>query len=295
VASRSPARTEERARAVGAPRAYGDYAALLADRDVDAVYLGLPNGEHARWAIAAAEAGKHVLCDKSLALSIEDARRMRAAFAARGLRLVEAFMVRHHPQWELARRLVAEIGPVRGVRARLAGHLADRDDHRFSRELGGGALFDVTCYPVNAARFFAGAEPVRVQATARWRSPGVDEETHALLELPGGAVAEVSGSLAAPPEQGLVVVGERGRVVLERPFIPGWEPVEVIVERAGRREVHAVGGANHFLHLVEHVANLVRDPRAPMEPAEDGVANVATLDAIRRAAETGAAAAVATA
>jgi predicted dehydrogenase len=287
VGSRSIERARERAAAVGAARAHGRYEALLADPEVDAVYLGLPNGEHARWAIAAAEAGKHVLCDKSLALSLDDARRTGEAFRARGLRLVEGFMVRHHPQWELARRLVAEIGPVRTVRAWLAGTTADPGNYRWSRELGGGALFDVTCYAVNAARLVAGEEPVRAQATARWRSPGVDEATHALLEFPGGAVAEVSGSLASPFEQAVVITGQRGRVVLDRPFVPGWDPVEVVVEVDGRRTAHAVGGANHFLHMIEHVGNLVADPSAPSWPAEDGVANVAALCAIAGSAARG--------
>jgi len=284
VGSRSLERARERAHAVGAARAHGDYASLLADADVDAIYIGLPNGEHARWAIAAAEAKKHVLCDKSLALSLDDALAMREAFRARGLRLVEGFMVRHHPQWELARRLAGEIGRVRVVRAWLSGTLADPGNHRFSRELGGGALFDVTCYAVNAARLLIGEEPVRALATARWLGHGVDEATHALLEFPGGAVAEVSGSLASPFEQAVVVTGERGRLVLDRPFVPAWDPVEVVVEVDGRRQSHAVGGANHFLHMIEHVGRLVQDPSAPAWPAEDGVANVAALCAIADAA-----------
>lgn len=289
VASRTQKRADEKAAEVGAPRAHGCYEALLADSDVDAVYLGLPNGEHARWAIAAANAGKHVLCDKSLTLDAATAREVAAAFRARERVLVEGFMVRHHPQWTLARALVTSgtIGAVRHVRAWLRATLADASDHRWSKTLGGGALFDVTCYAVNAARFFVGEEPVRVQATARWNDTGpdaVDESTDALLDFPGGAVASVHGSLRAPFEQGVVVSGEHGRIVLPRPFVPHWDPTEVVVDLASGREVHPVGGANHFLHMIEHVSRCMRDREAPLYPAENGVANVEACAAILDAA-----------
>jgi predicted dehydrogenase len=289
VASRSKERAAERAAAVGAPRAYGTYEALLDDPDVDVVYLGLPNGEHARWAIAAANAGKHVLCDKSLTLSIEDALAMREAARSRGVVLVEGFMVRHHPQWTLLRSLLDEgaIGAVRHVRASFRASLPSRDDHRWSKELGGGALFDVTCYAVNAARFVTGEEPARVMGTATWAASGVDVSTDALLELPSGAVASVHGSLAAPFEQSLVVAGDRGRIVLDRPFVPHWDPVDVVVERDGARDVRRVSGANHFLHMVEHVAACAREPAGRTSPAEDGVANVAACVAILEACSRG--------
>lgn len=289
VASRVQRRADEKAAQVGAPRAYGCYEAILADSDVDAIYLGLPNGEHARWAIAAANAGKHVLCDKSLALDAADAREVTRAFRQRGRRLVEGFMVRHHPQWTLAHALVTsgKIGRVRHVRAWLRATLDDESDHRWSNELGGGALFDVTCYAVNAARFFIGEEPSRARATARWASPGpdaADESTDALLDFPGGAVASVHGSLRAPFEQGVVISGEHGRIVMDRPFVPHWGPTELAVEVASGREVHGLGGANHFLHMFEHVAGCMLDRDAPLFPAEDGVANVEACAAILEAA-----------
>lgn len=289
VASRSDERARRKATELGAPRAYGAYEALLADEEVDVVYLGLPNGEHARWAVAAARAKKHVLCDKSLTLTIDDALAMRAAAREARTRLVEGFMVRHHPQWTRAREIVASgaIGAVRHVDACFRATLARHDDHRWSRTLGGGALFDVGCYAVNATRLFAGEEPSRAMGVARWASPGVDAATDALLEFPSGVVASVHGSLASPFEQRVVVAGERGRLVMDRPFVPGWDAVEVVVERDGAREVHAVSGANHFLHMIEHVAAASRDPARALAPAEDGVANVAACAAIRAACEEG--------
>jgi len=125
IASRSAERARTKAEELGADRAYGEYQALLDDPAVEVVYIGLPNGVHARWAIAAVEAGKHVLCDKSLTLSVDDARAVRVAAAARGRRVIEGFMVRHHPQWDLVRRVLSDgtIGAVRTVRAWFGGML----------------------------------------------------------------------------------------------------------------------------------------------------------------------------
>ena len=287
VASRTQERADRKAGEVHAPRAYGAYEAVLADSDIDAIYIGTPNGEHAHWAIEAAMAGKHVLCEKSLALTGTDALAMRAAFAERDLVLVEAVMVRHHPQWTLIRQLIdaGTIGKVRHVRASLRAKLDKPDDHRWSKTLGGGALFDVTCYAVNVARLVIGEEPSRTIARATWASEGVDESTDAILEFPGGAVASVDGSLVAPFEQGVVISGDKGRIVLDRPFIPNWDPTEVVVEiDGGPRQVHRIGGANHFLHMIEHVGNCMLDRHAPLFPAEDGVATVLACEKILAAA-----------
>jgi predicted dehydrogenase len=285
VASRTQERADRKASEVHAPRAYGAYEAVLADSDIDALYIGVPNGEHARWAIAAAMAGKHVLCDKSLTLAAADARAVRAAFVEKNLVLVEGFMIRHHPQWTVVRELLdaGTVGTVRHVRAWLRARLDKPNDHRWSPELGGGALFDVTCYAVNAARLVIGEEPVRTLARATWAHGGsdVDASTDALLEFPGGAVASVHGSLEAPFEQGVVISGEKGRIVLDRPFIPHWDPTEIVIEVDGQpRQVRGIGGANHFLHMIEHVGRCMLDRKAPLFPAEDGVANVEACAAI---------------
>lgn len=267
-------REKSKAEALGVPRPYGAYEALLADPEVDAIYIGLPNGLHRRWAIAAAEAGKHVLCDKSLALTADDASAVGEAFRRRGLVLVEGFMVRHHPQWTRAREIVESgaIGAPRHVRAVFRATLGKDDDHRWSPSLGGGALFDVTCYAVNAARYFLREEPTAARGIARWRRPGADASTDAILDFASGAVASVHGSLCAPFEQEVVVSGDRGRLVLARPFVPHWDPTEILVEGESATERFAIPGANHFLHMVEHVAAAVRG--GDRGPAEDGVANV---------------------
>jgi predicted dehydrogenase len=289
VASRDRGVAEGKRTQLGALRAYAPYEALLEDREVDAVYIGLPNGMHEEWALRAAAAGKHVLCEKSLTLSADAATRMGDAFAERGLRLVEAFMYRHHPQWRAVKELLPEIGEIRFVRSSLLGHLRAPDDHRWSASLGGGALFDVTCYPVNAARFVLNAEPIAIQAVASMhREGGVDETTQASLVFPDGVIASVSGALDAGRDQSFVVVGTAGTLEVTRPFVPGWSATSIVLRDRDARERHVeVGGANHFLHQVEHFVSLVLDPARKARPSENGVANVGVCEAIARSFATG--------
>ena len=286
VASRDAQAAANKARLAGALRAYGSYAALLEDPEIDAVYIGLPNGLHEEWVIKAAQAGKHVLCEKSLGLSHSSAKAMAHAAKARKVRLVEAFMYRHHPQWEVVRRLLegGAIGEVRALRAGLTGR-APAADHRFS-PLGGGALYDVTCYGVDVARYLFGAEPLGCVGRTAWvnprTTPPVDTSSAAALDFPGGRIATVSGSLLCTTEQYLVVTGTLGRLEVERPFIPEWNPTRIWVDRDGHRTEHMVGGANQFLHQVEHFANLVLDPERDAYPAEDGVGNARVLELVGR-------------
>jgi predicted dehydrogenase len=288
VASRDPNAAANKARLVGALRAYGSYAALLEDPEVEAVYVGLPNGLHEEWVVKAAQAGKHVLCEKSLGLSHASAKAMAHAAKAKQVRLVEAFMYRHHPQWEVVRRLLADgaIGEVRALRAGLTGR-APAADHRFS-PLGGGALYDVTCYGIDVARYLFGAEPLGCVGRAAWvnprTTPPVDTSSVAALDFPGGRTATVSGSLLCTAEQYLVVTGTLGRLEVERPFIPEWNPTRIWVDRDGQRTEHVVGGANQFLHQVEHFASLVLDPERDAYPAEDGVGNARVLELVGRTA-----------
>ena len=286
IGSRTPERAAAKAAELGASRAYGRYEDMLADPEIDAVYIGVPTGEHARWALAAAAAGKHVLCEKSLTLDLSHALDVRDECAARNLVLVEGFMYRHHPQWTRVRALLDEdtIGRVRHVRAWFRATLDDGANHRWSPSLGGGALFDLTCYAVNVARFAIGEEPSRALGTARWAESGVDEATDALLEFPSGAVASVHGSLRAPFEQGVVISGERGRIVVERPFVPRWDATEIAIHvRRGAPDIEIIAGANHSLHMIEHVSRCIRDRSRSLFPAEDGVANVAACELVHRA------------
>jgi predicted dehydrogenase len=274
---------------LAAPRPHGSYESLLRDAEVDAIYVGLPNGLHAEWCLAAADAGKHVLCEKSLTLDAATAKRMRDAFTARRLRLVEGFMYRHHPQWGAVQALLRDgaIGAPKLVRATFCGTLLREDDHRWSKTLGGGALFDLTCYGVNVARWIFGREPRRVSALGAMIAEGVDASSAAVLDFGDGGLATVSGSLASTPEQSLVISGTDGHIEVVRPFAPEWNATTIeVVRAAGHRRIE-IGGANQFLHQVEHFASLVLDPARPLDPAEDGVLNVAACEAIARSLREG--------
>lgn len=287
VSSRSREKAEQLAGELGAARSHGSYEALLDDPEVEAVYIGLPNGLHEEWTVRAAQAGKHVLCEKSLALDSEAAARMRDAASSAGVRLMEAYMYRHHPQWNVARALIAEgrIGDVRMIRAGLLGDLRGRpEDHRWSTEIGGGALFDVTCYAVNAARYLYGTEPVAVQATGvPWEDGGVDATTAALLDFGGGRLALAAGSLITAGEQYCEITGEKGLLRLARPFIPALEPPPVRLHTADGEQSIETPGANHYAKMVEHFSRCVRDTGTALSPGEDGTAQMLSLDAVRRA------------
>jgi len=189
IASRTPARAEDAARRLGIPRAHGSYEALLADPEVEAVYIPLPNSLHREWTIRCAEAGKHVLCEKPLALTAREAEEMAAACRQHGVALMEAFMYRFHPRTERVGRLAADgaLGDVRMVRAAFTFAVREPDlNIRFRRDLGGGALYDVGCYTINVSRMVLG-EPELAFAAGRVGDHGVDEQVERSCALPVGA------------------------------------------------------------------------------------------------------------
>jgi len=210
VASRDRARAEAFARHHDIPRFYG-YAELLADREVDAIYNPLPNSLHREWSIAAARAGKHVLCEKPLAGNLADAEAMFAAADAHRIVLVEAFPYMFQPQTLEIERLIASgaIGEVRTMFAAFGFTVAEPGNIRLDARLGGGALMDAGCYPVSFARQVFGARPSRVTATARWHS-GVDQTLATTLEYPGGGIAQISCSFTTAVHRRAIIAGTTG-------------------------------------------------------------------------------------
>ncbi len=291
VASRTAKRAAQLAEEVHAPRSHGSYEALLDDPEVEAVYIGLPNGLHPEWSIRSSEAGKHVLCEKSLSLGAESARRMAEAADRSNVRLMEAYMYRHHPQWETARSLIAEgaIGEPRFVRAALVGNLSrDGENHRWSKEIGGGALFDVTCYAINMARFLFNAEPVSVQTSGtEWEPGGVDKTTTVLLDFGEERTAVATGSLALFRDQFCAVLGTEGAIHLERPVHPGREPARILLRNGKGEKTIETPGANHYLQMVEHFSACVHDPGQSLYPGEEGVAQMKVLAAAEEAWRSG--------
>jgi predicted dehydrogenase len=236
IGSRSLAVASRVAEELGIPRAHGSYEALLADPDVDAVYVPLPNHLHATWAIAAARAGKHVLCEKPLAMTSADAERMVAATEDAGVVLMEAFMYRHHPSWVAARRLVAEgrIGRLMAVTSWFSYFNDDPANIRNMPDAGGGALYDIGCYSVNLSRMLFGAEPDRVSgAVHRDELSGTDAVTAGILEFAGG-LSVFGCSTRSEDDQRVDIYGTAGRISIEIPFnIPPDRPTRIMVIAGG--------------------------------------------------------------
>jgi predicted dehydrogenase len=294
IASRDQGRAADVAAELGIPRAHGSYEALLADPEVDAVYIPLPNHLHARWTIAAARAGKHVLCEKPLALTAADAERMAAACRAEGVYLMEAFMYRLHPSWVAVRELAASgrIGRLVAIDSWFSYYNDDPSNIRNNREVGGGALFDIGCYCVNLSRMLFDAEPLEVAAWLR-RDPatGVDVLTSATLGFESG-VATFTCSTRAEPDQRVHVYGTNGRISVGIPFnIPPDRLTEVWLTAGGdppvapATETLRFDIADPYTVEAERFAAAVLDGLTVPTPPEDAVANLRVIERIFAAGE----------
>jgi predicted dehydrogenase len=279
---------------LGIPRSYGSYEALLADDEVDAVYIPLPNHLHAQWTLAAIEAGKHVLCEKPLALSVADATDMAAAARSAGVHLMEAFMYRLHPSWLAVRRLIGEgrIGQLTAVQSWFSFYNDDPANIRNIADAGGGALWDIGCYAVNLSRMLFADEPVRIQSTIR-RDPasGVDVVASAILEFRDGT-ATFTCSTRAEDDQRVEIYGTTGRISVGIPFnIPPDRPTEVHIVSGGEPpvspnvEVMTFQPADPYTIEVEAFTDAVLDGSSTPVPPDDAIENVRTIAAIFAAAE----------
>jgi predicted dehydrogenase len=288
VASRS----EEKARATaakhGIPRAYGSYDALLADPEIEAVYIPLPNDQHAAWTLRALDAGKHVLCDKPAALIYADARRMADAARSANLQLMEGFMWRHHPQYARISEILAsgEVGTLihfRGVFTYSAP--PDLTNLRWQPAHGGGALLDVAVYPINAARAYVGEEPEAVYAAAVLEpSSGVDRHTSGLLEFADGRIAYFLGGFDQPFQSRYEIVGTNGSIIAERGFQIGEKGVNVIVRVGDEERTEFFPHVDQYGLEIAHISACIRDPAIPLSPGEDGTAQARLVEALRRSA-----------
>lgn len=296
LAGRDPKRNAEFARAFGIKDVFASYEALLDSPDVDAVYIPLPNGLHAEWAMKAADAGKPVLCEKPLAPDAAEARRVVENFAAKKLPLMEGFMYRFHPQNVHALKLVRDgaIGDVSEVRAHLSVDImADAAGNvRFDKALGGGSLLDMGCYAVSAARLFLG-EPVAAQASFEVDPrTGVDLSASAILEFPDSRTALISSSFKASGQGLYQVIGMEGVIDVPRAFIPGMgsrvaEGLVIVSDPDGRRSEKTFQPANHYRLMAEAFAEAVLSGRPVPYPPEDAVNNMRALDAIAASAASG--------
>ena len=295
IASRDVGKAQQAVATLGIPKAYGSYEELLADPEIEAIYNPLPNHLHVPWSVRAAEAGKHVLCEKPLALDATEARTLLGAQSRTGVKIGEAFMVRTHPQWLRARELVraGRIGELRAIMGFFSYFNRDPANIRNVRAWGGGGLFDIGCYPINTSRFIFGEEPRRVMALVE-RDPLMDTDrlTSGMLDFPSGqAVFTCSTQLV--PYQRMQIFGTTGRIDIEIPFnAPPDRPCRLFVDDGS--DLFGTGIHTETLPLCDQYtiqgdlfSQAVRGEGEVPVSLEDAVRNMAVIDALFRSAESG--------
>ncbi|HEV2281465.1 MAG TPA: Gfo/Idh/MocA family oxidoreductase [bacterium] len=289
IASRDAARAAEAAHRLGIARAYGSYAALLDDHEVQAVYVPLPNTLHHEWVLRCAAAGKHVLCEKPLTTSPENAQEMIAACARAGVRLMEAFMYRFHPRTERVVEMVARgvVGVPRLLRASFTFPVREPSRNiRFDPALGGGSLYDVGCYAVNVTRMLLG-DPEQAFARGYVGESGVDELVGAVLLFGSGRVALLDCGLTMPRREEYEVVGTEGRLTIPKAFLPGTGDAEIHLTRGAERTVLTVPGVNQYQLMVERFADAVLQEADVPYPPGDAVGTLRVITALLTSMRTG--------
>lgn len=289
VASRDADAAAAFAAELGIPRAYGSYEALLADEQIEAVYIPLPNSLHREWAIKAAAAGKHVLCEKPLALDEAECAEMIAAADQHGVLLMEAFMYRFHPQTARVLELIGQgtIGDVRLVRAAFTFRVTNPANIRLQPSLGGGALMDVGCYCVNLARTLFGAEPAAAQAFAAWGASAVDEQLLGQLLFEGPRYAQFDSALTLARREAYQVVGTAGVIEVPVAFLPGQGDTAIHIQTAAGVTAETIAGADEYQLMVEHFAACVRGLATLRYPPAEASANMRAIAALYRSARRG--------
>src|SRR4051794_12978410 len=289
IGSRDAGQARQVADELGIPAAHGSYEALLADPNVDIVYIPLPNHLHAEWTIAAARAGKHILCEKPLAMNAADAQTMLDVCASEGVRLMEAFMYRLHPTWEEVRRLVrgGRIGRLTAVQSWFSYSNDDPANIRNQLAAGGGALYDIGCYTINLSRMLFEAEPVGVSASVvREPATGVDVLTSAILAFESGT-ATFTVSTRVETDQRVHIYGTDGRISIEIPFnIPPDRPTRIFATAGGEppvapdTETISFETADPYTVQAERFAAAILDGLPTPTPPEDAVANMRVIDRV---------------
>ena len=288
VASRDSVKAREYAKEWQIPHAYGSYEELLADENIDVIYNPLPNHLHAEWSIRAAEAGKHVLCEKPLALTLDEVDQMRAAAKQNNVIIAEAFMYKHHPQTLKVLELVKQeaIGELLLIKGAFTFNLDRPDDVRWVPEWGGGSIWDVGCYPISFSRLVANAEPVEVFGWQVTGSTGIDVVFSGQMRFTSGLVAQFDCGFRAPYRTALEIVGTKGAIELGSPFKPaGGEWIKIkrgdSVDQLRSPEYELYRGE------IEDMEHAVLNGDSPRISLANSRGNVATILALLEAARTG--------
>ena len=288
VASRSAARAAAYAAEWRIARTFASYEAMLADPDVDVIYNSLPNGLHTEWTLKAVQAGKHVLCEKPLALTVADVDAIAAAAQQAGVVVAEAFMYRHHPQTLRVKEMIGQgaVGEMRLLRGAFSYLLTNRQDVRLLPELGGGSLWDVGCYPISFARFLAGAEPVEVFGWQVSGPSGVDELFAGQLRFANGLLAQVDSAFQLPFRSFMEIAGSERTLTVAAPFKPQTNEELILRHKNDLIEVIKIAGEPLYRGEIEDMADAVLLGKPPRVGLAESRGNVATITALLESAHS---------
>jgi predicted dehydrogenase len=292
IASRDKKKAEEAAHKLGIPKAYGSYEELLQDGEIEAVYNPLPNHLHVPWSIKAAEAGKHVLCEKPISITVAEVRTLLATRDRTGVKIGEAFMVKTHPQWLRTQEIVRSggIGRLHAISGVFSYFNRDPKNVRHSVEWGGGGLLDIGCYPITMSRFIFGEEPIRVAGVLE-RDPdfGTDRLSSAILEFPSGQSIFTCSTQGAYFQR-MHFLGTAGRVEIEIPWnAPNDRPCRISIGdlMGGAPKVEEFPIVDQYTIQGDEFSRAIRGERDVPVPLQDSIANMAVIEAIFRAADSG--------
>ncbi|HLX41173.1 MAG TPA: Gfo/Idh/MocA family oxidoreductase [Ktedonobacteraceae bacterium] len=291
IASRSPEKAQAVAAQLGIPKAYSSYEELLADPEIDAIYNPLPNHLHVPWSIKALQAGKHVLCEKPIALTSAEAQTLvDVARQYPQLKVMEAFMYRFHPQWQRARQLVlaGNIGELRTIQSFFSYYLDDPNNIRNKDDVGGGGMMDIGCYTVSLARFIFGAEPNHVFGVVEYDPRlKVDRLASAILDF-GRGTSTFTCSTQLVPYQRVNIFGTTGRVEIEIPFnAPASQPCKIWYQHGDETEEIQIAAYNQYTLQGDTFSQAILNDTGVPTPLEDAVANMKVIEAVFQSAKSG--------
>jgi predicted dehydrogenase len=295
IASRDLQKAEDAAHKLGISKAYGSYEALLADPEVEAIYNPLPNHLHVPWSVKAAEAGKHVLCEKPLSLTVAEAKTLLAARDRCGVKIGEAFMVKTHPQWLRTRELIRKgvIGDLLAIVGAFSYFNRDAKNVRNVAEWGGGGMMDIGCYPITTSRWIFGEEPLRVAGVLE-KDPeyGTDRLSSVVMEFPSGQAVFTCGTQMVPYQR-MQFMGTKGRIEIEIPFnAPNDRPTRIFIDDGrdvlgGGIRTETIPVCDQYTLQGDAFSQAIREGSEVPVPLEDAIANMAVIEAVFRAAESG--------
>jgi predicted dehydrogenase len=288
VASRTKDAADAYAREWKIPRAYGSYESLLADPEIDVIYISLPNRLHAEWTIKAVQAGKHVLCEKPLALNVEEVDAVQETARKYGRVVAEAFMYRHHPQTLKVQELVknGSLGSLKMIRGSFSFLLSRKGDVRLDPDLGGGSIWDLGCYPISYARAVVGGDPLEVFGWQVTGPTGIDETFVGQMQFADDILVQFDSSFAIPFHAFMEIVGSEGTLNIPRPFKPEMDE-KLYLTREDNTETIKVKGQELYIGEVEDMADAILLGKESRISLADSRGNVATITALLESARTG--------